>query len=382
MSTVMEEPVKSQEQKNFDFDNDPSQLQDVDKAVQELQKLHAIKYRVRNGFNKTRKLDDPIHVRMAETLGMNTGELTAFVQIFDKSCPHIRRVAKARAKVENYIESRTIPYAPEPGIRLLLCRVTEGDLQGYLRDQGIDPEQASADQRVSAEKTIRSDRFEQFMQGLDNEIVEMKEVLDDFNQNHYAGVIEQRKEALGPQFKPENYGTSLSILVEVREVSITPPSYMMGISPELKRRAFQQLRDDVEIVRVNLTDNLVHEIQGHLERLIARMSGNNEEGRKQALRKSLLDNLQQDVNYFHEALKQNHLSTEQLDDLMGRVRVLVKSAPPIEELRDTSDASVQRSRELLADSGKVLFDMLNDALVSRPKRSLDLSKFQTKNSIS
>lgn len=251
--------------------------------------------------------------------------LSAAKRLFDTSHPSFRAVSAIKTKAGSLWKGMTLPYI-EPGIRLL----RRGDVSDF-------------DDRMTL---IR------------DELTEAVEELD----RCFSELVDQARTQLGHLFDPADYPATVSELFGISWdfPSVTPPSYLRTVNPELYEQECQRVKakfaEAVELAEQTFAEEL-SQLVGHLAE---RLSGS-VDGKPKVFRDSAIANL----NEFFERFQHLNIgSNEDLDHLVENARQVITGVDP-QDLRDRSSL-----RDRVARSLTKVETSLDELMTDRPRRNI------------
>ena len=275
------------------------------------------------GVHKTLSAEQK--AQAAESFGAEGQFLSAGKKLLDTRHPAFRAVTAIKNRIRSYWIGLSLPY-PEPGIRL-------------IRQDGIEA-------------------FDAQMAEFQAELAGAVQQLDE----HYSDLKSLARERLGTLYNGSDYPVSLLglFMVEWDFPSVEPPDYLCQLSPEIyeleKARIAARFDEAVQLAEQAFTTELASLVSHLTDRLTGQ-----EDGKPKVFRDSAVTRL---TEFFDRFRALNVRSSEELDQLVGRVQEAIRGVAP-QLLRDSSTLRQQVSRELTG-----VQSVLDGLLIDRPRRNI------------
>jgi hypothetical protein len=277
-------------------------------------------------FGTKKSLTAEQKAQAAEPFDAQGQFLSAGKKLLDTKHNAFRAVTAIRTKITEYWRGLTLPF-PEAGVRL----IKHDQVEGF--------DQQMADFKAELEDAVRN---------LDRCFGELKQAA---------------AQRLGSLFNPADYPETLIGLFGVfwDYPNIEPPTYLIGVSPELYKQEQDRVRarfeDAVQLAEQAFLDEFA-KVVAHLSE---RISGTNEDGTPKVFRDSAIDNL---CNFFERFRSLNVRSNQQLDELVVEAQRAVRGVAA-QDLRDS-----QSIRQEVVTQLAQVQNSLDAMLIDRPRRRI------------
>lgn len=261
----------------------------------------------------------------AESFGAETDFLSAAKKLLDTGHPAFKAVTAVRSTIANVWKSQTLPY-PEPGVRL----IRQDDVAGYDRKM----------------QDLRLD--------LNNAVLELD--------RQYSQMRTAAAQRLGTLFDVGDYPPSLINEFAVRWdfPSVEPPDYLRQLSPELYRQEAARVAARFDEAVQLAETAFIEELSKLVAHLTERLTGE-DDGKPKVFRDSAVENL---TDFFDRFRRLNVRSNDQLDELVGQARTIIRGVVP-QSLRDDTSLRQKVAGELAG-----VGSLLDGLLVDRPRRNI------------
>lgn len=261
----------------------------------------------------------------AESFGAEKDFLSAAKKLLDTGHPAFKAVTAVRSTIAHTWKSQSLPY-PEPGVRL----IRQGDVAGFDR------------------------KMQELRLDLNNAVLELD--------RQYSQMRTAAAQRLGTLFDVQDYPPSLigEFAVGWDFPSVEPPDYLRQLSPELYRQEAARVAARFDEAVQLAETAFIEELSKLVSHLTERLNGE-DDGKPKVFRDSAVENL---TEFFDRFRRLNVRSNDQLDNLVGQARQVIRGVVP-QSLRDDM-ALRQKVAGELASVGS----LLDGLLVDRPRRNI------------
>lgn len=284
----------------------------------------------REQFGARRALTDDQVGQAAETFEASGDFLTARKKLIDTKHPAYRAVQSILNDAGKEWKLATLPY-PLDGVRL----IRRDDLETF-------------ESKMAAHKA----RLAEACEALELE---------------YADLKEAARKKLGELYNEKDYPESISNRFSIRTevVNLSPPDYLATLNPELYAREQARVRAEFESAVALAEEAFTKELEGLLDHLVERLSGEDSDGKKKVFRDSAIDNL---TDFLDRFKKLNIGSDKALDELVDKAKAIVGG----EEVTAKRLRNDTLFRDEVAGKFAELRGELDQHLKLKPKRKLSL----------